>query len=255
MPDCITSSSLKLYADDSLIYHPITNPSDQTKLQNDLDSIQAWADRSQMKFNISKCEQMRISRNTTQVPPVTYTMDNSQLKYVTEIKYLGVTIDNSLSFSDHITHVCRKGTKTLYMLMRSLKKARRKTRYLSYVTICRPILEYSSHIWSPHKRKLIDRLESINRKAFRWVYGFRKYDSISNAMLARNWHTLATRRNLIAKNLLNRIADGKAAVDPRRSLPLFSNTHNTRHGSIQSGVNTNVARFAYKHRMLSNNVF
>lgn len=137
--------------------------------------------------------------------------------------------------------------------MCSLKKAKRKTSQLAYTTICRPIFEYASHVWSLHKNKLIVLLESINKKAFRWVYSFKNYENITLAMLEENWHPLAARRDFYDTKMLNRILSGKAAVDRESFLPHFSSAHNTRHGATKSGVNTNVAKLAFKHRMTSIN--
>ena len=61
MPDSVAHSTLKLYADDSLLFHPINSPDDPTKLQSDLDGLVDWADNAQMKFN--KSAVARFARN------------------------------------------------------------------------------------------------------------------------------------------------------------------------------------------------
>ena len=80
------------------------------------------------------------------------------------------------------------------MLMRSFKRARQRSRTTAYKTLCRPILEYASHIWSHHLAKLKKVLENINRKAFRWCFNIKKYDHISGLMLLYDWPDLETRR-------------------------------------------------------------
>lgn len=75
---------------------------------------------------------------------------------------------------------------------------------------------------------------------------------MSKAMLSRNWPSLAIRRDY--RSMLNCIAASKAAVDAKQFLSLFSLSHNTQHGAIQEGVNTKEAKFAFKHRMLTNNL-
>ena len=61
MLDSIAHSTLKLCADDSSLFHPITSPDDLTKLQSDLDGLVDWADNAQMKFN--KSAVARFARN------------------------------------------------------------------------------------------------------------------------------------------------------------------------------------------------
>ena len=47
-----------LYADDILLYHPISSPEDIEHLQNNVDKFQACASANYMTFNASKCKFM-----------------------------------------------------------------------------------------------------------------------------------------------------------------------------------------------------
>ena len=51
----VTSSSIRLFADDCFIYKNISSIIDSVSLQSDLDSIQLWSDHWLLKFNPSKC--------------------------------------------------------------------------------------------------------------------------------------------------------------------------------------------------------
>ena len=94
MPDC-TSSDVRLFADDSLVYRKIRNPDDAATLQRDLTALEEWEHKWQMCFHPEKCTVMRISnkRNTLQT---TYTLHGHQLEVVDSGKYLGVTISQDL---------------------------------------------------------------------------------------------------------------------------------------------------------------
>ena len=48
------------FADDTKICSRIRNSDDEQKLQEDLNTLQEWAYTWQMKFNIQKCEVMRV---------------------------------------------------------------------------------------------------------------------------------------------------------------------------------------------------
>ena len=52
--------TLRLFADDALLYHKITHNDDTLALQRDLDKLGLWADRWQMLFNPSKCYKMSV---------------------------------------------------------------------------------------------------------------------------------------------------------------------------------------------------
>ena len=55
------SSEVRLYADDVLIYNTIHSKEDCLMLQEDLNSLQLWANKWQMMFNPDKCELIRIT--------------------------------------------------------------------------------------------------------------------------------------------------------------------------------------------------
>ena len=59
-------SSIRLFADDSIIYHKISSKTDHEILQTDLSQLQTWSDKWQMEFNVSKCVHLPI---TTKLNP------------------------------------------------------------------------------------------------------------------------------------------------------------------------------------------
>ena len=48
-------SSIRLFADDSIIYRKINSYIDHQILQTDLIQLEKWSDKWPMQFNISKC--------------------------------------------------------------------------------------------------------------------------------------------------------------------------------------------------------
>ena len=163
-------------------------------------------------------------------------------------KNLGILIDKKLSFNHHILVTCGKATRILHMLMRNLKKATTKTRVTAYKTLCRPILEYACHSWSPHLSKYKKLLESINRKAFRWCFCLRKYDHISDLMLEKDWPLLETRRANCDLKMRLWILSNKASVDSELFLP-HQSVHETRFGGTRGHINTNCKKYCFPFRM------
>ena len=117
----VVSSTVRLFADDCLLYREIRNRDDQVELQRDLRALEAWGDTWGMKFNATKCNIMRISRSNT---PHTqfYTLGGLVLTEVDYAKYLGVTISSDLDWTPHINNVCAKGNKLLGFLKLNLSK-------------------------------------------------------------------------------------------------------------------------------------
>ena len=99
MPD-VVSSLIQLFADDTKIFSQISSPEDHQILQDDLRSLEDWASKWQLRFNATKCKVMHLGHGN---PHYNYVMENNVvLASTNKEKDLGVIVDNSLSFSDHI---------------------------------------------------------------------------------------------------------------------------------------------------------
>ena len=55
-------STLRLFADDSIIYREILTPNDHQVLQQDLQALAEWSTDWLMDFNIAKCAVLNITR-------------------------------------------------------------------------------------------------------------------------------------------------------------------------------------------------
>ena len=101
-------TTVRLFADDCLVYRDITSEEDQLTLQKDLAALQDWAEKWGMRFNPKKCNILRISRRRPR--DRFYTMCGEILQEVQEAKYLGVTISNNLKWGN--TSVPRPAERT-----------------------------------------------------------------------------------------------------------------------------------------------
>ena len=140
---------------------------DQLALQRDLDSLEAWALKWGMRFNPSKCTILSLSRS----PPLHkfYSLCGTILQHVNEAKYLGVNISDDLHWSKHVQNIASKASSTLGLLRRNLYSCPSKLREQAYISFIRSWLEYCAGIWNPHLEKDIQLLESIQRRAARFV--------------------------------------------------------------------------------------
>ena len=59
------SSSVRLFADDCLLYRRIRTRDDHTRLQKDLESLEKWAKENGMSFNAKKCYILSIRNKSS----------------------------------------------------------------------------------------------------------------------------------------------------------------------------------------------
>ena len=84
---------------------------------------------------------------------------------------LGVLIDSSLRFSDHISNITRKAHQRACLILRCFTSKDRSMLVKAFITYVWPLLEYNSPIWSPVSVKDILRIEGVQREFTKRVTG------------------------------------------------------------------------------------
>ena len=97
-----------MFADDCIVYREIKSNKDQLTLQEDLDTLAAWEQKWGMDFHPQKCNVLRVSRAKS---PMTfsYRLKGTVLAEEATSKYLGVDLQNNLSWNQHVSRVTKKG--------------------------------------------------------------------------------------------------------------------------------------------------
>ena len=103
----IITSTAKLFADDTKIYRQINKVEDSIALQSDLTALDLWADLWQVKFNPNKCEVMRITHNKDNSTR-RYQVSGTELRNVSNYKYLKVIMANDLTWTKHVNGTVHK---------------------------------------------------------------------------------------------------------------------------------------------------
>jgi len=206
------SSTLRLFADDLIIYRPITSNNSHIRLQNDIDILYAWSSTWTMKFNASKCHMVMLSRSNNKTT-YTYKLGNVALPFYDKFTYLGVTIDADLNWTSHINSVYNRATKTLNFIRRNVSVCSRRYRSLAYLSLVRPHLEYASAVWDPHYGIHIDLLNKIQNRAARFCMAdYRCTSSVSQMVNHLGWPLLPSRRKASRLVELYKVINGLSPV-------------------------------------------
>ena len=79
-------------------------------------------------------------------------------------KYVGIHLDEMLSFHHHVNHVRNKIMNTAYQLRRQKNNMPRKTKVLIYSGLIRPILEYGINIYGCSTQTTLKSLIILQKK-------------------------------------------------------------------------------------------
>ena len=227
IPSGITSN-LRLFADDCLLYRSISSIDDSTRLQQDLNLLHQWSTKWQMQFNTDKCHLIRFTRRQ-KIIDAHYHLGGSQLSTVDEYPYLGLSFSTDMSWQKHIGKITTKANRMLGLLRRNLRNCPLRIREQAYISLVRPHLEYCSTVWSPHCKKDITKVESIQRQAARFVLQrYQRKDSVTAMLKELEWKSLEWRRNAASLAMLYKIQHNMVAINPSDYLApmITSNTRN-----------------------------
>ena len=122
-------------------------------------------------------------------------------------------MSEDLSWNKHVENITTTATKTLNFLCRNIKTQNQKIREVSYKTLVRPQLEYSSSVWSPNTKVNINRLEKVQNRDARWTTNdFSYYNSVTAMRERLQWQTLQDPRDIGRITMFYKIIHGYVAV-------------------------------------------
>ena len=161
-----------------------------------------------MKFNPDKCKVMHVTRSKNPILRQ-YTLHSTVLETVESSKYLGVTLNQDLSFNKHMDFSIKKASDRLRFVHRNLYSASKETKSVAYFTLVHPIVEYASIVWDPHYKTYIQNVEMVQRSAARFVCNrYHNKSSITEMLDDLNWPTLAERCRQARLSFMYKIVNG-----------------------------------------------
>ena len=215
LPEYISSSTkVRLFADDCMLYREIKSNADSIQLQEDLNSLAKWEKDWLMDFNPKKCQVLQISKKRN---PITfdYNIHGHILESPNTVKYLGMNLTKDLSWNHHINVISKKANSASAFLQRNIGPCPRNTKVLCYKTLIRPIMEYGSTVWDPSTQRNINKLEMVQRRYARFINNdFRRTSSVTPMLHELQWPTLRERRAQFKAVMMFRIVHGLIGIPP-----------------------------------------
>ena len=168
---CNVSDRLKfiLYADDTSVF---MSNSDiqilQEQFASELKKLVYWLDINKLVLNINKTNFMLFSNKKVHNDFVYIKINDVFIKRVPYVKFLGVIIDEKLSWNQHTDVVCNKLAKNIGLLYRFYSYPK-EVLLLLYNSLILPYLNYCIQIWANCSEQNMLRLLKLQKKAIRIV--------------------------------------------------------------------------------------
>ncbi len=186
-----------MFVDDSPLFAPILKGDSQLTingLHTDLTKISNWAKQWLVSLNASKTVGVHFSRKTcpSRIPPII--LNDEPIKLVKSHKHLGITLNSSLTWTDHINSIRSKCNRLLGLLKRFKYRWSRTALETSYKSFIRPIIEYGDIIYDSCTKAESKLIESLQLEAARTVTGAKRGTSHALLYSELGWQSLEKRR-------------------------------------------------------------
>lgn len=201
LPTNINNSKTVMFADDTAIFYASKDLNEiNLKLQEDLTNLSSWFDMNDLIVNTKKTKTMvfgsakRLSNTSSSTSNCPLSLKQSNLEKTPSMKYLGVTLDPSLNWNDHIDNLCSKISKRLGLLSRLRKFIDTKTSKMIFNTLVLPLFEYCDVVWSNADVTKLERLYRLQKRGARLILKKKIRDERSEVLFSKlNWVPIAER--------------------------------------------------------------
>lgn len=153
-------------------------------------------------------------------------MNGVEIERVTEMRYLGVILDEKLSMYPHVNDLCSKLNKKFYILKRCGRKLTCYSRICYYNSIVLPSIDYCSTVLISLNEQQIRKLQLIQNRFMRLILKMNKYTHVSFMLDMLMWQSIKQRIYLNSIKFIHRVVNGKCPSYLSTFISLKSEMHN-----------------------------
>jgi hypothetical protein len=184
--------------------HTLASPESEAQLQEDINTVsQCLEDELSLQLNAKKCQYTVFTRSPKGPKELQLTVGGTQLKQVHTYRYLGVQMDERLSFTHQVFEATTKARRGIGAVSRSVRKwASKDVLTTSIRTLIMPALLYAVEVWYPPNSKDQLLVERVQKYAARLISNNFHHESTYDALLEETkWKPIL--RLVIEKQLVN----------------------------------------------------
>ena len=169
--DLITASDkLKflMYADDTTIYFNLEDFDSQNTeadINAELEKVNTWLKLNKLSLNAQKTKLMLFHRKQKHVNDVNIKIDNTMIEHVQTFNFLGIMLNETLSWKSHIDMVSNKISKVIGILYRLKHVFPEYVLFTLYNSLIVSYINYGPLLWGVDCHKL----QSLQKKAIRFM--------------------------------------------------------------------------------------
>ena len=199
LPQCLEKCSIPLfYVDDTVMYsmNHCTSEIDRV-VKDDLNRVVQWMEStcSRLILNQSKTKSMLFGswQNLTKSPNYCIQLYRKTLERVAKFSYLGVVLDENLSWKDHIEYVSSKVCRRLGLLSHVQSCLTLEASKQVYTSLLQPSFDNPNVAWGEISEGCCKELHRLQNRAAQIIL---QKNTSNDTFCVLNWLNLASRRKM-----------------------------------------------------------
>ena len=176
LPNCSNALTFRIFADDTNVFASARDLKILEKIVNsELKKVKIWCDVNRLSINFSKTNFMIIKSQKKKDDQVNINIESADgtinvLQRKQKIKYLGVLLDETMSFNHHISYICTRIARNngiISKLRHYLTLLQMKQIYYSLIY---PYISYAILAWGSAYKTHIDRIQTKQNHSARLIF-------------------------------------------------------------------------------------
>lgn len=160
-----------LFADDTTVL--VRSPDISSlvhKVNNQLSTMAQWFQVNRLSVNLNKTMYMFFTLHKhLYSSSLQITINGEEIKRTTSTRFLGVIIDDQLSWKNHVAHISSKLSKSVGIIGRVGKLIPHENRVNLYHSLLLPYFSYCHIVWGSAGSSFLKRLIVLQKKAIRAI--------------------------------------------------------------------------------------
>lgn len=171
----ITNNKMILFADDSTAVIKCTNKNSyEHDINTCLREVINWLHSNNLVINLNKTKVMHFHQRNKH-PDMNIAHQGCSIEEANTAKFLGILIDNKLSWKPHIEELCKRLSKSAYALFQLSKKVNRQALLTAYYGLVDSVLRYGIVFWGQSADR--EQVFRMQKRCVRSMCGIKTTDS------------------------------------------------------------------------------
>ena len=151
-------------------FYKTSNPEAAARqIQEDINCLNSWLKVNKLTLNTAKCNYIVIKNPSKSVPQLEIHLQDRVLARTERVNYLGILIDQHLTFKYHVDHICNKISPAVGILSKVRWVLPRNICILLYNALIHCRLSYCIESWGSASDNVLYPLEILQKRAVRFI--------------------------------------------------------------------------------------